>query len=434
MNEHRDDETTGRDPASGAGVPRRNLLAAASALGLAACASTTTPARSTATTTSSVSATPCPTSATPSPTAAGFVPGPALGDGSTSEQRPQPGRRTPARFDLAAAPPQYVVISWDGAGSLPSDQLTRFREVARRNRAHMTLFLSGIYFVPEARRTLYHPPAGHAPGSSAIGFLTESSVHRTIAGIGSAWLEGHEIGTHFNGHWCGPGGVGSWSSQDWRQEIEEAVRFVTTWRTTTGFTDLPRLPFDYHRELVGSRTPCLEGRASLLPVAKQLGWRYDSSGNGRQAWPHKLPQGLWDLSMPSIPFRGREVLSMDYNFMYQQSRENTKGDPARYAQWQAEAVDGLRRGLDRALSSNRAPLVVGNHFEQWNGGIYMNAVEQFMDYAGSHPEVQIVSMRELCDVLDAQDPAVLSRLQSLKVGQAPTGGWAEFLGPLAKRR
>ncbi|MFR9758269.1 hypothetical protein ACL04M_21190, partial [Streptomyces sp. TR06-5] len=94
------------------------------------------------------------------------------------------------------------------------------------------------------------------------------------------------------------------------------------------FTGTPPLPFDYDAELVGGRTPCLEGRENLLPAAAQAGFRYDSSGNGTQVWPDK-EQGLWDLPLQHIPVPGRafETLSMDYNFLANQSG-TVNGAPA----------------------------------------------------------------------------------------------------------
>ncbi|MGC5410759.1 hypothetical protein ACPXCX_44740, partial [Streptomyces sp. DT225] len=42
--------------------------------------------------------------------------------------------------------------------------------------------------------------------------------------------------------------------------------------------------------------------------------------------------------------------------------------------------------------------------------------------------VRCVSFRQLADWLDAQDPATLAKLRTLKVGQAPEAGWPAFLG------
>ena len=55
----------------------------------------------------------------------------------------------------------------------------------------------------------------------------------------------------------------------------------------------------------------------------------------------------------------------------------------------------------------------------WNGGIYMNAVEEAIRTIASYPEVRLVSFRQLCDWLDVQHPVILRRLRTLAVGQPP---------------
>ncbi len=358
------------------------------------------------------------------PTKPPSVSGTLIGDGSTMDTGPQPHQPVPKPLGAGKTPKQFVVISWDGAADTASLQLTRFLDISARFGGSMTLFLSGLFLLPEGKRNLYHPP-GRPVGSSEIPFLNPTSLRRTITSIRRAWLEGHEIGTHFNGHFCGPNGVGRWTPAQWRSEIDQAVQFVTTWRTTTGFTDLAPFPFDYRKELVGSRTPCLEGRTGLLPTAHDLKWRYDSSWGRTQKWPERNQFGMWDLSMPSIPFPGqsREVLAMDYNFMTVQNGGKTRGAAAAYPGWRDQVVAAYQSAFDRAYNGNRAPLVIGNHFEQWCGGIYMDAVETVMLRWSKLPEVQFISMRQLCDWLDAQDPALMGRLQRLPVGTAPRQGW-----------
>ncbi|MFI5683329.1 hypothetical protein [Streptomyces sp. NPDC051636] len=189
-----------------------------------------------------------------------------IGDGSTADTGAQPHQPKAARMKAGTRPPQFVVFSWDGAGEVSNKLFSRFREVAADHDASMTFFLSGIYTLPESKKHLYHPPR-HAVGASAIGYLADRHIHATLQQLRSAWLEGHEIGTHFNGHFCGADGVRNWSGAEWRSEIEQAVRFVTEWKTNTGFTHLDPLPFDYRKELIGGRTPCLEGQANLLPTA-----------------------------------------------------------------------------------------------------------------------------------------------------------------------
>ncbi len=363
-----------------------------------------------------------PTPGAVSPTAPTGLPR-LIGDGSTSDTGVQPRQPTVSRLVPGQAPPQFVICSWDGAGETASRLFSHFRGVAEELSASMTFFLTGLYAVPAGRRSVYQPPR-HPVGASDIGFLPERSVHATIDQVGRAWLEGHEIGTHFNGHFCGPGGVDLWSPEEWDTEIEQAISFVKTWRTTTGFTDLPPLPFDYDAELIGGRTPCLQGQANLLRAGGATTWRYDSSGTGRQVWPTRFPGGRWNLPMQAIPFPGHdfEVISMDYNMMYNQSK-TPDGDPAARGVWRGQARDAYLAGFRRAYHGNRAPLVIGNHFERWNGGIYMEAVEAAIREMAAHPDVRFVSFHQLVDWLEAQDPSVLRGLQSLDVGRPPRGGW-----------
>ncbi|WP_461110990.1 polysaccharide deacetylase family protein [Streptomyces calidiresistens] len=355
-----------------------------------------------------------------------------IGDGSTADTGPQPRQPEVRRLEAGERPPQFVVVSWDGAAALDDGLFGRFLGVAEEIGGAMTFFLSGLYLLPEARKERYLPPR-NAPGASDIGYLSDGAIRETIRHLRTAWLDGHEIGTHFNGHFCaGSGSVANWTPEEWRDEIEQAIGFVTEWRTNTGFEELEPLPFDYRRELVGGRTPCLLGQDNLLPTAAELGWRYDASSPGRhQVWPERRG-GIWDLPLQLVPFPGRsfEVLSMDYNIMVNQSG-GTQGDPARHGAWRDEARGAFVAGFERAHAGNRAPLFIGNHFQQWNGGIYMDAVEEALvemaERSGGEDDVRFVSFRQLCDWLDAQDPVVLENLRGLGPGQAPAGGWSSVV-------
>ncbi|MFD7435903.1 hypothetical protein [Streptomyces sp. NPDC059861] len=357
-----------------------------------------------------------------------------IGDGSTSftgKQPMQPDRPVP--LEPGQTPPQFVVFSWDGAGEVGNGLFPRFLDLAKEHEAHMTFFLSGLYLLPESKKRLYDPP-NNLRGASDIGYLTDAHIKETLAGVRRAWLEGHEIGTHFNGHFCaGSGSVGNWTPQQWRSEIDQAKSFVKEWRTNSGWTDLPSLPFDYDKELVGGRTPCLLGQDNLLPTARELGWRYDaSSPGGRQVWPQKK-QGIWDLPLQQIPFPGRsfEVLSMDYNMLANQSVNSTNAPAHNYPGWREQSAQAYIQGFMRAYETNRAPFFVGNHFEQWNGGIYMDAVEETLKRIAREKEkgedVRLVSFRQFVDWLDVQRPEVLDQLRTLDVGQAPAGGWKGFV-------
>ncbi|MFJ9131582.1 hypothetical protein ACIRRT_00690 [Streptomyces sp. NPDC102256] len=391
-------------------------LAAACATALAGCAGGTPPSHATHTVKKAEGA--------PAPKTAVRL----IGDGSTSYTGAQPHLPRPERLKPGQKPPQFVVFSWDGAGEDSQKLFSHFRKVSKANNATMTYFLSGVYMLPEDKRDLYRPPQ-HSAGSSEIGFNDQQGIEDTVKQLRGAWLEGNEIGTHFNGHFCGTeGGVGQWSVADWKSEIAQAKSFVKSWKTNTGMKKESALPFDYDKELIGARTPCLEGRQNFMKAARQLGFRYDTSGVNDQLWPQKK-EGLWDLSMQLVPFPGHsyEQLTMDYNFMVNQSGTQTQGDPDKQRLWGDQMRDGLLKGFDRAYDGNRAPLVIGNHFESWNGRNYMRAVDEVVERVCTKAEVRCVSFRQLADWLDAQDPATVAKLRGLTVGEAPKQGWASFL-------
>ncbi|MFF3606512.1 hypothetical protein [Streptomyces sp. NPDC002463] len=352
-----------------------------------------------------------------------------IGDGSTAFTGAQPHQPVWHKLKPGETPPQFVVFSWDGAGEDSQKLFSHFRAVGKKYDATMTYFLSGVYLLPEDKRELYDPPQ-HNAGSSDIGFNDVEGIRATVRELRGAWQEGNEIGTHFNGHFCGKeGGVGNWSVDEWKSEIDQAKSFVKHWKTNAGLRAEQPLPFDYDKELVGARTPCLEGRTNFVQAAAQMGFRYDTSGVNDQIWPKK-DLGLWDLSMQLVPVPGRafQTLSMDYNFLVNQSG-TTQGDPSQHRYWGDQMRDGLVQAFERSYRGNRAPLIIGNHFESWNGGTYMRAVEETIATVCVQKDVKCVSFRQLADWLDAQDPDVIAKMRTLKVGEAPAAGWKAFLAP-----
>ncbi|MDO0927904.1 hypothetical protein QQY24_21755 [Streptomyces sp. TG1A-8] len=343
-----------------------------------------------------------------------------LGDGSTSYTGPQKGQLKPVPLKPGEKPPQFVVFSWDGALEGSDHLFSHYRELAKEYDAHMTFFLTGIYLLPKSKKTLYHGPQ-HAPGDAAIDYATDEHIRTTLEQLRDAYEDGDEIGTHFNGHFCGAKGGGDWSVDEWKSEIDQFFSFVEKWKTNTGYNDVPALPFDFKREVTGGRAPCLEGQANLLKAIKDYGWRYDASSAGDfQIWPAKK-DGIWDFPLQMLPYESGKYqgLSMDFNFLYNQSGGETDGDPAKYPQWEQETVDSYMAGFNRVYYGSRAPLFIGNHFEDWNGGIYMKAIDQVVANVCTKKGVKCVSFRELADWMDAQKPATLERLRSLDPAQSP---------------
>ncbi|MEU6800325.1 hypothetical protein [Streptomyces neyagawaensis] len=344
-----------------------------------------------------------------------------IGDGSTSYTGPQKGQLKAVPLKPGEKPPQFVVFSWDGALAGDDNLFDHYRQMAKRYNAHMTFFLTGIYLLPKDKRNLYDPPQ-HDKGSAAISYATDDHIRTTLEELGEAWREGNEIGTHFNGHFCGAKGGGDWSVAEWKQEIEEFNSFLENWKTNTGFTDMDPLPFDV-KAVTGGRAPCLEGQKNLLKAAKGFGYRYDASSPGAyQVWPAKK-EGVWDFPLQMLPFNDEyQALSMDFNFLYNQSDGKTDGDPAMHQTWQRETIDTYMSGFNRVYYGSRAPLFIGNHFEQWNGGIYMNAVDEIIENVCTKKDVKCVSFQELADWMDVQKPSTLANLRNLDPGQSPD--WA----------
>jgi hypothetical protein len=343
-----------------------------------------------------------------------------LGDGSTSYTGPQRGQLKPKPLKPGEKPPQFVVFSWDGALEGGDHLFSHYRELAKQYDAHMTFFLTGIYLLPKSKKAQYHGPM-HSPGDAAIDYATDDHIRTTLEQLSEAYEDGNEIGTHFNGHFCGAKGGGDWSVAEWKSEIDQFFQFVERWKTNTGFTDMPPLPFDFKKEVTGGRAPCLEGQPNLLKAIKSYGWRYDASSPGDfQIWPAKK-NGIWDFPLQMLPYESGKYqgLSMDFNFLYNQSEGETQGDPAKFPQWEQQTVDSYMAGFNRVYYGSRAPLFIGNHFEDWNGGIYMKAIDQVVKNVCTKKGVKCVSFKELADWLDAQKPSTLAALRSLDPAQSP---------------
>ena len=290
-------------------------------------------------------------------------------------------------------PPQFVVSSFDGSGG--ARLLRYWRGVAHRANATFTFFVSGVYLIDWAQRDRYAPP--ELPrGDSAIGFAPDpqwiSGMRRQLA---LAYRDGDEIGTHYNGHFCGPGGVGGWSAKDWDEELTQFDQLLFH-GSPLGFGP---------GEIVGGRTPCLEWNLSVLyPVLARRGFRYDASGQALLGtWPVKR-DGIWSFPLLELPFIGHtfRVVGMDYNFM-----ANQIGEPP--AQVESETYRTLWNAFLAGYHGNRAPLTLGNHFETWDSWAYDHALTRFLLRACRMPDVRCTSFEQLANWLDALPPKALRR-------------------------
>jgi hypothetical protein len=327
---------------------------------------------------------------------------------------------SPTRLAPGAKPPQFVVVSFDGAGS--HEKWAYWRSVGEAAGARFTAFLSGVYLVDQAHRTAYRGP-GHQAGRSSLGYwLDGGQVRRLLDDLNIAWSKGYEIGTHFNGHFCSGDrpGADDWSTSDWNDELDQFFAFYTGYRSVDRMPDAPSLAAP-PESIQGARTPCLEGKpAKLLPALRQHGFSYDASRVATGiAWPRKIPPGLWEFPLAYVPMAGTGsgVVSMDYNFWVKQT-----GNPPSTRDPVADSDQVLatyRQMYRAAYTGSRAPLLLGNHFNDWNGGAYRMALSRFVTETCHRPDTYCVPYRDVIRWMEVQDPAVLAHLQALPAADAP---------------
>jgi hypothetical protein len=153
-------------------------------------------------------------------------------------------------------------------------------------------------------------------------------------------------------------------------------------------------------DVVGSRTPCLEGDLDVLHrVLRERGFRYDSSTSAPLVtWPSRS-HGIWSFPLPEIALSGEsvQVISMDYNLMVNQTPRPT---PDQAAAIEEQAYKSFVTAFERSYRGNRAPFAVGNHFARWNHGAYVNALTRFLEHVCRLPEVRCVPYVEVADWLD----------------------------------
>lgn len=253
---------------------------------------------------------------------------------------------TPEVLKSGEEPPQFVMVGFDGAcgDAVYQDMM----ETARKTGAKFTFFLSELCALPESEAKQYKGP-GHDAGRSDIGFGSVELIEQRLKNWAEAWNENHEIGTHFGGHFCGANGVGSWSTAQWVDEIEQMNDFIDNWAVynkdnpelSPEFLETFTLPFT-SADMHSARTPCLEGQHDQMwPAWEQFGYIADGSSPGGQLeWPRKWAEKgagstVWNFPLQSIQIAGyeRSQLSMDYNFLYAQNEcTETKCEKTGYRQ------------------------------------------------------------------------------------------------------
>ncbi|WP_367132429.1 polysaccharide deacetylase [Saccharothrix sp. HUAS TT1] len=310
------------------------------------------------------------------------------------------------RMQPGEKPPQFVLFSFDGAASKP--HWDRIMPLAERVGAHVTGLLSGVYLVADADRSDYTGP-GHGRGLSSIGFGgTRADVALRIEYLNAAIDAGHEIGTHYNGHFCvgDEPNVGAWDTAQWNAELDQFFAIVEKARQQ-GFKLDPAA-------VRGGRTPCLEGVwEQAFPAMRGHGLAYDTSHVSLGVvWP-SVQGGVWEFPMPEVrvPALGKQVVMMDFNLWY--ALNGAKDEPDRAGDYTRIVLDTYRSVYQAAFNGNRAPMVIGNHFNDWAGGAFTNAVEGFLGEVCAEPETVCATYTEVIQWMQLQDPVVLEQLRRM---------------------
>ncbi|TWP48646.1 polysaccharide deacetylase [Lentzea tibetensis] len=321
---------------------------------------------------------------------------------------PTPSGNQPRMRKLAPGekPPQFVLFSFDGAAS--KEHWDRVLPITRQNNAHVTGLLSGVYLVADQDKMQYTGP-GHERGYSSIGFGgSRQDVANRITYLNEVIGAGHELGTHYNGHFCtgDEPAVGKWDAKAWNDELDAFGRILDNARAQ-GL----KLPKEAVR---GGRTPCLEGDwKQAFPAMLGHGLAYDTSHVSLGVvWP-SVVDGMWEFPMPEVkvPALGKQVVMMDFNLWF--ALNGAKEDASRSAEFTQIVVDTYRSVHRAAFNGNRAPIVIGNHFNEWAGGAFSKAVEQYMGEVCAQQETVCATYTEVIQWMQLQDPAVLEQLRRM---------------------
>jgi peptidoglycan/xylan/chitin deacetylase (PgdA/CDA1 family) len=312
-------------------------------------------------------------------------------------------------------PPQFVVMAFDNCTELERwQELSDFAAELNKDgdRLHFTFFVSGINFIADAQRNLYEGPHQRR-GASRINFGgSVEAVRKRVDYVNELHARGHEIASHAVGHFNG----GGWSAADWGKEFRAFSDILDKVGPNNNLDS--KLAFA-SKQLAGFRAPYLAKSAGLFTVLKDSGFRYDTSGvMHSNLWPEQV-DGIWrfNLAILTLHGSGRRLASMDYNFFVAHSRGVP--DPKRHEFYREQVLQTYLAYFKTNYTGNRAPLHIGHHFFDYQGGAYREALKAFARAVCGLPEVRCTTYAKLADFMDAQSAGALAAYQA---GNFPRAG------------
>ena len=313
-------------------------------------------------------------------------------------------------METRTVPAQFVLMAFDNCTEL--DRWHDWSEFLNEidNKVRFTFFVSGTNFLAEVKKRLYRGPH-HQPGASEINFGgSVQDVSERIDFINALYNKGNEFASHAVGHFHA--NDENWSDADWAQEFETYNDLLDNVGRNN---DLPgSAGFDFAASNVrGFRAPFLEAGASLDAALRRHQYHYDTSRTGEpDDWPVRDSNGVWRFKLASIPVApyNRSCLSMDYNFLVLQSG-GRDGPSSSWPRYREEMLNAYIAYFTRNYEGNRAPLHIGHHFAEYQGGVYKQALMQFAKSVCTLPDVKCVAYSELRDFLELLSPATLAAYQ-----------------------
>jgi hypothetical protein len=99
---------------------------------------------------------------------------------------------------------------------------------------------------------------------------------------------------------------------------------------------------------------------------------------------------------------------MDYNFFVTQS--HAENDPPNYELYRDQMFQSYVDYFKSNYEGNRAPVHIGHHFANYQGGIYRAALKAFARKVCKLPEVRCATYSELADFMDQTPPSTLEAI------------------------
>jgi Polysaccharide deacetylase len=272
-------------------------------------------------------------------------------------------------------PPQFIMLAFDGSKNVAFWE--KSRQFAKRNNVKFTYFASGVYFLTQADAHNYVEPT-KGRGKSAIGFGgTVADMKNRLEQMKLAMQEGHEIASHANGHFDGS----NYTAGEWNSEFDQFTEIMSTvWdRYNVPHEPAGWKPY-FKNEILGFRAALLGVGNGLWQALRNHKFLYDTSRvENMSYWPKKI-NNIWNFPLASLRISGsrKKTLSMDYNFYFTQSG-GRDGPPELFPVYEKEMYDTYMTYFNSNYHGNRAPIHIGHHFSQWNGGAYWKAMQKFAE-------------------------------------------------------